>query len=235
MSSFQKFQPLNDYELNELTYEKAVELDKRTYCQYYWSLLKKKHLILFSILPTNDYNVITLKLSQLIVSISLYFTINGFFFNDKAMHKIYKDNGKNNILYLQIFYSSIIPSIINLLIKTLSSSEENILRIKIEKTIIRAKVQAQKSKKCIYIKFLLFFISSLSLMLFFWYFVSCFCAVYNNTQPIFLKDTLISFGISMLYPFGINLIPGIFRIPSLKSEKKNKKCLFKLSQYIAII
>ena len=143
------------------------------------------------------------------------------------MHKIYTNNGKNNILYLQIFYSSIIPSIINTVLKTLSSSEENIIRIKEEKIIIRAKAQAQKSKKCIYIKFLIFFIFSLLLMLFFWYFFSCFCAVYNNTQPIFLNDSLISFGISMLYPFGINLIPGIFRIPSLRSKKKDKKCLFK--------
>ena len=35
-------------ELNNLEYELALEKDKRTYFQYYWSLLKKKQLILFT-------------------------------------------------------------------------------------------------------------------------------------------------------------------------------------------
>ena len=32
-------------ELNDLSYIEALKNDKRTYCQYYWSLLKKKQLI----------------------------------------------------------------------------------------------------------------------------------------------------------------------------------------------
>ena len=72
-------------------------------------------------------------------------------------------------------------------------------------------------------------------MVFFWYFISCFCAVYKNTQIILIKDTLISFAISMLYPFGLNLFPGCFRIPALRSPKKDKKCLYKASGLIALI
>ena len=45
---------LNDYELNTLEYNIAIKIDKRTYFQYYWSLLKSKQLILFTILPAND-------------------------------------------------------------------------------------------------------------------------------------------------------------------------------------
>ena len=44
---------LNDQELNSLNYEHAKLLDKRTYIQYYWSLLKKKQLILFTFYPSN--------------------------------------------------------------------------------------------------------------------------------------------------------------------------------------
>ena len=72
-------------------------------------------------------------------------------------------------------------------------------------------------------------------MLFFWYFISCFCSVYKNTQIILIKDTLISFGLSMLYPFGLNLLPGLFRIPALKDINKNKKYLYKLSGFVALI
>ena len=35
---------LNTQELNSLKYEEALELDKRTYFQYYFSLIKTKHI-----------------------------------------------------------------------------------------------------------------------------------------------------------------------------------------------
>ena len=228
---------LTDQEINSLQYEKAIKLDKRTYCQYYWSLLKKKHLILFTFLPANDYNLMSLKISLFLVSFSLYLTISGFFFNDETMHKIYTSSGVYNILSQipQILYSSIISSFINTLLKNLSLSEKDILKIKEEKDMRNTVIKSKKIEKCLRIKFVFFFIFSLILMLFFWYFISCFCAVYNNTQIILIKDTLLSFGVSMLYPIGINLIPGIFRIPSLRAEKKDKKCLYSFSQIVALI
>ena len=71
---------LNDQELNNLEYERAINIDKRTFFQYYFSLLKKKHLILFTICPSQDYNLTAIKISLFLLSFSLYFTINGFFF-----------------------------------------------------------------------------------------------------------------------------------------------------------
>ena len=233
----EKLITLNDEEMNTLEYEKAIELDKRSYFQYYCSLIKKKQLILFTFIPTNDYNIMPLKISLFIVSFSLYFTIDAFFFSDETMHKIYKDNGVYNILYRipQIFYSSIIPSIINILLKTLSLTEKDLLKIKKEEDSQKLLETPKKIERCIIIKFIIFFIISLLFMLFFWYFISCFCAVYNNTQIILIKDTLFSFGISLIYPFGLNLIPGMFRICALRAEKKDKECIYILSTYIALI
>ena len=233
----EKIHILNNEELNSLKYKEALELDKRTYFQYYVSLLFKKQLILFSFCPANDYNIISLKITLFIVSFSLYFTINGFFFNDKTMHKIYKDNGAFNIAYQipQILYSSFVTTIINMILKNLSLSERDMLKIKQQKDVKITVELSKDIKRCIFIKFGIFIFISLLLMLFFWYFISCFCAVYNNTQIILFKDTLLSFGLSMLYPIGFSLIPGIFRIPSLRSEKKNKKCLYHFSQIIALL
>ena len=228
---------LTEYEINTLTYELALIKDKRTYLQYYWSLLKQKHLILFTFLPVNDFNLSSLKISLFILSFSLYFTINGFFFNDDSMHKIYKDNGAFNIICQipQIIYSTFVSSIINLLLKTLSLSQKNILEIKKKKNLQIAIKESKKTKHCLQIKFIIFFILSFFLLLFFWYFISCFCGVYKNTQKILIKDTLISFGLSMLYPFGLNLLPGIFRIPSLRAKNKDKKCMYQASGIIALI
>jgi len=229
------YKNMNDYELNILQYEKALIYDKRTYFQYYWSLLKRKHLILFTFLPANDYNLITLKISIFLLSISLYFTINCFFFNDETMHKVYKDNGKFNIIYQipQILYSSFISIIVNTLLKLLSLSESELVLIKQQKFTSAAIKKSKQIGERLTIKFILFFIIGNILLLFFWYYISCFCAVYINTQVILIKDTLICFTISMSYPFALNLFPGIFRIPALRA--KNKKCMYKLSGIIALI
>ena len=52
---------------------------------------------------------------------------------------------------------------------------------------------------------------------------------------ILIKDTLVSFGLSMLYPFGLNLLPGFFRIPALRAKNNDKKLMYKISGLIALI
>ena len=113
------FMNYNTQELNELTYDLALIYDKRTYMQYYCSLLKKKQLILFAFIPAKDYNLLSLKISLFLLSFSLYFTMNGFFFTDGTMHRIYMDKGAYNIIYEipKILYSTAISSVINTILK----------------------------------------------------------------------------------------------------------------------
>ena len=65
ISSFNKFESikidktimnLNDYEINTLQYKEALEMDKRVYYEYYFSLLKINHLLVFTFFRKNDYN-----------------------------------------------------------------------------------------------------------------------------------------------------------------------------------
>ena len=228
---------LNDYEINNLDYDIAIEIDHRKYIQYYWSLLRQKQLILFTFFLSNDYNVIAVKISLFILSFSLFFTVNGFFFSDKTMHKVYKDNGSYDILYKipQLIYTTLVSTVINMILKKLSLSEKNILEIKDIKDLETALERSKKIENVLKISYIFFFILSFIFMSFFWYFISCFCAVFSNTQNILIKDTLISFTLSLLYPFIINLVPGIFRIYSLRTKNKDKQCLYKLSQIISLI
>ena len=163
--------------------------------------------------------------------------MNGFFFSDETMNKINEDHGKYDFLYQipQILYSTIISAVINIILKWLSLSEKQIIDIKKEKNYINAKKRYKSTIKCLRIKLGIFFGLSLLLILFFWYFISCFCAVYKNTQKILILDTIISFILSMIYPFALNLLPGLFRIPALKAKQKNKKYLYILSGYVALI
>ena len=159
-----------------------------------------------------------------------------FFFTDESMHNVYKYNGAFKFIYQipQILYSTIVSAFINLILKKLSLSENNILEIKRESDEKKAKKKSRTIENCLKIKFIIFFSLSILFMFFFWYFITCFCSVYKNTQLILIKDTMISFGISMLYPLGFNLIPGMLRIPALRS-KTDRKLLYKISLIIALI
>ena len=224
-------------ELNSLSYDLAFKYDKRTFCQYYYSLLKQKHLIIFTFCNYQDYNIFILKLSLFLSSFALYFTVNALFFTDETMHNIYKEKGKSNIFsqISNIFYSTIISCFINMIIKKLGLSYSDMVRIKQipdEKKRLKQSIYLRKKLK---IKFSIFFIFIFILVSFFWYFISAFCAVYKNTQKILIENTLSSFALSLLYPFGINLIPGIFRIPSLKNYSGCSKCMYFFSKLVALV
>ena len=226
---------LNDYELNSLTYKDALEFDKRTYCQYYLSLIKSKQLIVFTFYFTKDYNSYIIKIQLFLFSFALFFTVNALFFNDSTIHQIYENDGIFNFVYNipQIIYSTIISALIDIIVKKLSLTEKQILEIKLQKSIENLVSKYSKIKKCLKLKFILFYIISLLFLFFFWFYLACFCAVYTNTQKHLIKDTLLSFALSLLYPFILNVVPMLIRIPSLKN--KNKECMYKVSKIAQLI
>ena len=121
-----------DFELNSLNYIEAIKLDHRNYCEYYISLIKYNHPIMFSFFPFDDYNIKIIKLFLFFISFCSDFAINALFFNDDTMHKIYKDKGKFDLLYQipQILYSTLISKIIDTFLRSLALSQENIIELK---------------------------------------------------------------------------------------------------------
>ena len=119
-------------ELNALQYDLACLYDKRTYFHYYISLLRQKHLIIFTFCNNRDYNIFLLKFSLFLSSFSLYFAVNALFFNDNTMHTIYEQKGNTGISsqISNIFYSTIISCFINIIIKKLGLSNDDMVRIK---------------------------------------------------------------------------------------------------------
>ena len=227
----------NDIELNLLVYKLALKYDKRTFCQYYISLIKTKHNLIFSFYYNSDYNSRIMKIDLFIINFVIYLTINAFFFDDNTMHKIYVDNGNFNFIYQlpQIIYSSLISSVLNTFLKLLALSDDYILNLKKnkdDKNLEQRNIELNKKLKII---FLLFFIISSIFLLFFWYYISMFCTIYKDTQIHLIKDTLISFGLSLLYPFGIYLLPGFFRIPALVDKNKSKEYMYNISKLVQMI
>ena len=149
------------------------------------------------------------------------------------MNKIYENKGIYSLITKlpQIIYSSIITSVLNIAFKYLALMERDVLKLRKISDKDEYVEQSRKVFKFVKIKFSIFLGMVFIFLLLFWYYISAFCAVYKNTQLILIKDTLISFALSFLYPFIIYLLPSSLRFIAL--QNKNEECLYKISLIIA--
>lgn len=228
----------NDYELNTMTFDDALKHDQRTYMEYYFSLLRTKHYILFSFFPIDDYNSMIIKFFLFFLSFALYYDLNTLLFIPYNIHLIYLKRGSHYYHYqiVIIIISNIICYILDKLIKYISLTQENILELKSIKTNFNnIHHKYLKTVKCLILKYFLFFTLSFIFLLLSWYYISSFCAIFVNSQLILLINTLISFGLSLIYPLILNLIPGFVRLEALQSGKKEKEFKYNVSKILQSI
>ena len=221
-------------EINGFSYNLAKKYDKRTYCQYYISLLKTQHNLICALFNNNDYNSGIIKIDLFLIGFSIDYTINALYYNDDTMHKIYKNKG-NFDFETQIpiaVYSTIISTILNTPLNILALSNDSIINFKQNNTKINNIKKAKNLINILIIKFSVYFVISFLFLLFFWYYISIFGVIYRNTQFHLLKDVLISFGLSLIIPFGFYLFPGMFRIHSLSNGDKKREYLYNFSKFL---
>ena len=228
----------SDNELNALEYKEALRFDKRIYFLYYKSLLKMNHPLVFSFhCYNNDYNSQIIKIDLFFISFAIEYSMNALFYDDDTMHKIYKSSGAFDFKtqFPIMIYSLLFSNALNQPLNYFGLSNDDIITFKQDRTRSNYIKRIKYLKKKLSIKFISFFIISFLILVFLWYYISMFCAIYSNTQIHLIKDTLISFLLNMIYPFCIYLIPSIFRIIALRSTKKDRRYIYRFSQIIQII
>ena len=114
-------------------------------------------------------------------------------------------------------------------------TDKDVLQVKLQLTKELAINKKQANLKYVKIKFTIFFILNFIILGFFWYYLTCFNAIYNNTQIYLIENTFISLGFSLAYPFIINIFPTIIRMSSIHSSNKRNRCFYKVSQLIQLI
>ena len=227
-----KEEKLENFVLNNLEYEEALKLDKRKFLEIYWSILRREHLILFTFFSFNDHNILYVKLSRFVFLVCTDMALNVFFFSDETMHKMFLDYGKYNFVQQipQIIYSTIVSQIIEVFLCYLSLTDKYYYEIKQLKT--KSKHRISKKVKTIQLKIAFFYLFTGIMFFFYWYIITCFCEVYANTQAAFIKDSLSSFGLGLLYPFILYLIPSALRIISIRNCEGKLLFIYKLSDII---
>ena len=231
-NTIQKDITLSDEELNFAEFEDAKAQDKRTFIQYYWSLLKMKQLFIFTFYTSKDHNLRIIKIALFILFLSFYFTFTALFFNDNIMRQIYIYRGNTDaaVHIPNIILSSICCLIMSLIVRFVSLSERDIMRITREKNPDRRLALSEQTKLKLKVKIITLLIISFLLICLCWYYVAAFCAIFKNSQGHYFTNVLFSFIICNIWPCVTSLIAPILR---LKSLKDNRECMYKFSQIIS--
>ena len=216
---------------DEMTYLEALETDKRDIINIYMDYVFTKHIILCVFFKQN---VIfrSLKVSIFIITEMTDFFFNAFFYTDRYISKIYREGEISFLVQLpKSILSVLITNIFIAFLEYLISTRHS-LKIK------KGKKKSQFFRECnetihmLKIKFSCYFTISFIVMLFYWYYITAFCAVYKNSQKNLIKSSLISYGIDLFQPFGTCFIAAILRRLSLKYKKKWLFCIQKILLFL---
>jgi len=226
----------DDEELNELPYEKAIEKDKRNFCQYYIFILRAGHVVLNVFFRRDDYNLFSVKLGLLFMLFPINLTFNIFFFTSNKMKETYINKMEDVGTYLKnllhSFLSSIFSSIILVLLKFLCLTHSTIRKLKKLKTKEEAENKSKWIIRCIKIRICVYYVLSYIFLLVFGYYVACFCAIFKNTQIDLIISMFTSWGLSLLYPFMIYIATSLTRRIGIRCKCK---FIYKINQILQMI
>ena len=205
---------LIENELDELDYYYYRLIENRKWYEIIWSHIKLNSDLLSTFLNYNskkDYRIYTIKTIIYFNSIFISLFVNICFYHDDTMHKIYEENGNYNFGYKfpYIAFADIVSTIGYCLFeKILLNFQDNLIKLKTEMDEIERNRIAINIEKKFKIKRIFFYIISFLLQVFIWYFISCFFALYQNTQI----QLLIDFCIGLIFNIGKLLIKTIFNL-----------------------
>ena len=222
-------------ELNDMDFEEALREDKRNYYRIFISYLLIEHII-FNTFCTDIYlELRPIKLSFLIFGYEINFFLNALFYTDSYISDTYHNDGVLDFFSSlpKSIYSFLVTIVISGLLKMLSNSKKQLNKIikeRQDKTeyLTKMEKELQKFKK----KIILYFIIVFILGFLFAYYVSAFCAVYQNSQTFWLIGCLESLALDFVTPFIICLALSILRYIGLK---KRRKCPYNSAKYLGVL
>ena len=230
--------------LNIYNFKEAIKYDKRSLCIIYYIFLISKQVILHALFYNSPLEPLAIRLSLLKLILGCDLALNAIFYTDDKVSERYNSSSSieeftftNNLTV--ILLSTLIGHIIFLFLGFLNNSTNEIRKLfRIEEERIKNNknysVSVLRKKEIICeiknilkeykIKIIFFYIIEFSLMIFFWYYVTIFCYIYQKTQLSWLLDCLITIIIRIFIDTFINFILSLLYKSSISF---NINCLFK--------
>ena len=218
---------------NDMDYDEALRRDNRKFFVYYWEKIQTEQILINTFYYHEPLKPRPIKLMLLALQIDLYFFINGLFYNEEYVKKIFdleKDTLYKKFLRFtdNLFYAFIVGVIINYIIECFFIEEKKIrVTLKREKNnILFLKYEIIQIIKDIQGRYFTFIIICFIISLFTWYHLYCFNNIYPHMQSEWLVFSVLIILCIQVLSLLSSLLETILRFISFrfKSEK-----LFKLS------
>jgi len=234
--------------LNNYTYEEAIELDKRSFCQILYIFMLSKDIVFHTILLDSPFDSLSVLASMLIFTIANDLFFNCILYTNENISKRFKTResifpftfkynmgyifGSIIIVYVVIFS---ICSLINFSPKIIDVFKKEEKKLKNDKNYevnderkseieqeIKKMLEKQNKKN------IAFFAIEILFMLIYWYYVTAFCHVFTNTQTTLILDTFFSIVFRFIINCLLCLILSILYKYSIrhKSEKLYEIIIF---------
>ena len=235
------------YNLEIYNFENAILYDKRKFWRLYYICLLSQERLLNTFFLKSPLEIKSLRISLFIFNYSCDLALNSFFYNNQKISDKYHYNGNNLRLFVLInnITVSLISAIVSILIikflSVLTQSKRRINNIFSEiKNNSNKKESKFKNNINIYIervykifnilkfKIVCYIAFEITILLFFFYYVTGFCIVYQKTQIDWLLESIISILLSILFKLLYSFFIAILYIISLK---KKSKLLFKIALF----
>ena len=217
-----------------MEYDDVIEEDKRTFCQYICEKIKYNQLIINTFIINENIKPKSIKIAVFIVIIDIYFLTNGLFYSDSYISEIFNSNKKETFFSFipraidRFIYTTIIVNVIEYIIKFFFVEEIKIKKILIknEKHLVNLKYEISKIIKTIikYIKALI--IINYIIIIFSWYYLSCFNNIYPNINNEWILSSIFIIVVMQILYFISTIFEASLRFLSIKFESEK---LFKLS------
>ena len=240
----------SNYIINNFNFNEAVLYDKRTFCRIFYIYLISKENVLNIILFNPPLELKPIRIGVFIFSFACDFALNALFYLSDNISDKYHYDGQFRELFAVInnmaisIVSALVSFFLLLFFQSLTQSSgkiEDLFRtqeilLKNDKNYIvtdytkkQIHVEIHKIMICLKIKLIFFFILEFIFMLFFFYYATAFCQVYQSTQTSWLLDCLSSYGISLIATIIFSFICALFYIISIKCKIK---VLYKIITFI---
>ena len=215
-------------ELDKLDFDEVIIYDKRSLCKIFIDILKKKQTLINTFCVNDSFKPFSIKLLVLIFSISCYFVINGFLYNEDYISNKFKNEQNKDISdYLsdsitRIIYSSIIGGLISFIVGMAFNIENKIEDAidKFEKNKVLLRGEISKIYKCNKMTMFFFFVIEFILMSFFTVYIFCFCYVYPNNVSDWINSSLLVIGIMQLFSVLASFLISVVRYSAIKRQSE---------------
>ena len=195
---------LTSEELSLMEYEEAIKNDKRGWSQIYYAYLIDKNFFCNTFISESFINLRSIKINLFCFRLEVIFVFNALFYTDKYISKAYYNNGKLEIFTSlpKALYSFLVSLLATIIFKFFTNNKKEVYKIIKEKDEkIEYNDLIKIVLKTIKIKFIIFFVLQIIFSFIFFYYVTAFCAVYQNSNLYWLYGCLETLLKDVIIPF----------------------------------